>query len=104
MEKINFTSIIRIFVDSIARGWEWRFDGNGSGSYTFVFVTFYLKNILRHFPCLKVFVKNPKLQLYQLIKIRVSNKKLFEQEYCGVYEDSKFTFVYFVTKLLQIFA
>ena len=82
----------------------WRFDGNGSGSHTFVFVTFYQKKILLHFSCLKVFVRNFKLQLYQLIKIRVSNKKIFKQQYCGMDEDSKFTFLYFVTKLLQIFA
>ena len=60
-----------------------------------------LEKLFRNFSYLKVFVRNSNLQLYQLIKIRVSNKKMFEQQYCGIYEDLRFTFV---TKLLRTVA
>ena len=62
-------------------------------TYLFLF-TFYCsirKNILRHFPYLKVFISNSKLQF---IETRVLNKKFLEQQYFNICEDLRFTFVY----------
>ena len=60
-------------------------------SFLFTFYCSIKKNILRHFPYLKVFISNSKLQF---IKPRMLNKKFLEQQYFNICEDSKFTFHY----------
>ena len=49
------------------------------------------KNILRHFPYLKVFISNSKLQF---VKTRVPNKKYPKPQYSNIYKDPRFRFVY----------